>query len=77
MQILGAPTPQEAAAIHALMHTPDWKVLTEYLQRELNVQDAKLRGVSPEHLGRVQGAALILTDLLQLPDAARSVYKHT
>lgn len=77
MQLLGAPTPQEAAALHQLIHTDSWKVLAGYLKRELNAQDAKLRGVSPDQLGRAQGAALVLSDLLMFPEAIQVVISRT
>lgn len=69
------PTAMEATAIKSLSGHPDWKTLVDYLVRGQREFDVQLRAISADRLGKLQGASLVVQDLLQLPDTCRDVLK--
>ena len=75
--ILPQPTTMEAASILAISRTAEWKGFADYLARVQRDLDAKLRAAGPDIIGRTQGAAQAVDDLLRIPDTAKSVVKPT
>lgn len=75
MLLLPTPTPLEAASINVFSKSQDWKHMVEYFERALREVDTKLRTCSPDQLGKMQGSAITISDLVALPDAARDVLR--
>lgn len=71
--LLATPTPMEATAINHLSKSDDWGVFVAYLRRSQGDIDARLRNCPPEHLGKLQGSALAVDDVVHLPDTCRKV----
>jgi hypothetical protein len=49
--------------------------MVEYFERALREVDTKLRTCSPDQLGKLQGSAMTVADLIALPDASRDVLR--
>jgi hypothetical protein len=74
--LIATPQPLEAATIAALARSEDWKLFVDYLQRALREIDLQLRGCSPDRLGKLQGVASTVDDIIRLPDTAREILKN-
>lgn len=74
--LIASPTPMEAAAISSLSKSPDWKAMADYMNRAMREVDLQLRACTPDRLGRLQGAAVTLDDIVKLPDVCREILKQ-
>jgi hypothetical protein len=71
--IIAQPTAMEASAINSLSKSNDWVAVSDYFRRALRELDVQLRACGPERLGKLQGAAIVIDELLKLPDVSQQI----